>query len=196
MNNTHIINGLRRILDESLSKTMSKLFLIFAVLAISCEPANLTDLTPDNGHSAEFAFSVIHFNKAISTEVTRQDTGWHVVTDVPIRVLNPFVDSVLFISTDTFAFEKHDYEPVLKRIHRIANGQDITFTTVKSNYTWLNYSQMYSTPQSYLIPLFNADGQRYWIQVFKQKQSFWFSKYTARGIWAISKPKKIDGDVS
>lgn len=175
---------------------MSKLFLILAFLAISCEPANLTDLTPDNGLTAEFAFSVIHFNKAISTEVTRQDTGWHVVTDVPIRVASPFVDSIQYISTDTFAFERHDYDPVLRRVHRIANGQDITNTYVGSGYTWLNHSHFYSSPTDYLIPLFNIDGSRYWIQVFREKQTFWFTKYTARGIWAISKPKKIEGDVS
>ena len=167
-----------------------------ALLVASCEPANLTDLTPDNGHNAEFAFNVPEFNKAISTEVTRQDTGWHVVTDVPIRVSSPFVYDIQYISTDTFAFESHDYEPVLQRIHRIANGQEITNTYVSSQYTWLNHSHFYSSSTDYLIPLFNIDGSRYWIQVFREKQTFWFTKYTARGIWAISKPKKIDGDVS
>ena len=120
MNNTHIINGLRRFLDESLSKTMSKVSLIaMALMVVSCEPANLTDLTPENGLTAEFAFNVPEFNKAISTEVTRQDTGWHVVTDVPVRVSSPFVYDIQYISTDTFAFESQDYEPVLQRIHRI-----------------------------------------------------------------------------
>jgi len=195
MNNTHIIKGLLRFLDESLSKISKVCLIAMALMVVSCELDALTDLTPNDGLRSEFAFNIPEFNKAISTESTRQDTGWHVVTDVPIRVSSPFVYDIQYIATDTFAFNWNDYKPVLQRIHRIANGQDITGTHVHSNFTWLN-AGMYSTPKEYLIPLFNIDGSRYWLQVFREQKSFFQTIYTARGIWAISKPKKIEGDVS
>lgn len=197
MNNTHKIKALRRFLDESLSKTMSKVFLIVAILAISCEPANLTDLTPGNGHNAEFAFNVPLLNEVIYNDGTVVDSGWIVLdTMTDIRVPSIFKYDIQFIATDTFAFEWHDYEPVTSFIHRIANGFDITFTVPSSQYGWLNYAQFYSKDSDYLIPMFNSKGQRYFLQVFRKRKSFFQTYYTARGVWAISKPKTIKGDVS
>lgn len=172
-------------------------YLIFLLLIFSCtDRAALIDLTPNDGFGYDFAFNVPALNAAISQDTDVVDTGWHIINQVPVRVASPFEIDIQYISTDTFAFQWQDYEPVMNAIHQIANGFDITFTTVMSNYTWLNHSQMYSTPTSYLIPVFNRDGQRYWIEVFKEKESPWMTKYTARGIWATSETRPIKGDVS
>lgn len=167
--------------------------LLLILIFIGCE-SGLTDLTPNTEFTSEIAFNVVLFNEVIQTTNESQDTGWHIVEETPIWVPSPFEDSVQYVSTDTFTFNWEDYEPVLQTVHRIANNFDITFTTVDSRYTWI--PNMYSTREDYLIPLFNKDGSRYWLQVFKQREGLFQTYYTARGIWAISKPKKINGDVS
>lgn len=172
-------------------------YIIFFLTLFSCNyHSGLVDLTPDDGFRSSFAFNVPALNAAISDDTAVVDTGYYAVDYLPVRVASPFELNIQYWTTDTFAFEWQDYEPVIEAIHRIANGFDITYTTVTSRYAWLNHSQMYSTPQSYLIPLFNRTGQRYWLEVFKEKQSFWMTKYTARGIWATSNPRPIKGDVS
>lgn len=163
---------------------------------LSCNQSYLTDLTPDDGVGSDFAFNVPALNAVILNDTATIDTGWHISEWAPIRVISPFESEIQYITTDTFAFQAQDYELVMNAIHKIANGFDITYTTVTSNYKWLNHSHMYSTPQSYLIPLFNREGQRYWLEVFKEKQTFWLTKYTARGVWATSKTRPIKGDVS
>lgn len=176
---------------------MKYLMILFFAMCISCTfDQSFTDLTPDDGFGSEFAFNVPALNAAISKDNTVIDTGWYEIDRVPVRVISPFELDIRYITTDTFAFQKQDYELVMSRIHRTANAFDITNTTVTSNYAWLNYAKMYSTPQSYLIPLFNRSGQRYWLEVFKEKQTFWMTKYTARGIWATSETRPIEGDVS
>lgn len=174
-------------------------YLILALIlsiVFACQYSGFTDLTPEDGFGADFSFNVPALNAAISNDTSAIDTGWYEIDQVPVRVVSPFETDIRYITTDTFAFQWQDYKPVINAVHRVANSFDITFTTVSSRYTWLNHSQMYSTPESYLIPLFNRDGQRYWLEVFKEKQSFWLTKYTARGIWATSKTRPIKGDVS
>lgn len=175
-----------------------KYLILTLILSIgfACQYQGFTDLTPEDGFGSDFAFNVPALNAAISDDDGVNDTGWYEVDRVPVRVISPFVENIRYITTDTFAFQKQDYELVMSRIHRTANAFDITNTIVTSDFSWLNYAQMYSTPQSYLIPLFNADGQRYWLEVFKEKQSFWMTKYTARGVWATADQRPIKGDVS
>lgn len=184
-------------MQHILDKLMSKLCLILAVLAISCANDGFTDLTPNDGFNTEFAFNVPLLNEVIYNDGTVVDSGWIVLdTMTDIRVPSIFKYDIQFIATDTFAFEWHDYEPVTSFIHRIANGFDITFTTPSNKYGWLNHAMLYSKDTDYLIPMFNSKGQRYFLQVFRKRKSFFQTYYTARGVWAISKPKTIKGDVS
>lgn len=174
------------------------IFFLFTLLAIAgcTTDSGLTDLTPDDGVGFDFAFNVPLLNQVISRDTAVVDTGWYEVTRAPIYVPSPFEQNIRYITTDTFAFQWQDYALVTAAIHKVANGFDITNTTVLSRYGWLNYSNMYSSSESYLIPLFNRAGQRYWLEVFREKQSFWMTRYTARGVWAISETRPIEGDVS
>lgn len=178
---------------------MKNILFISLMLSIgfACQYSGFQDLTPDNGFKPDFAFNVPALNRAISTEDSKQDTGWIVLDTIQdIYTPSPFVRDVQMISTDTFAFQWGDYQIVMKQIHRVANGFDISNSTVDKSYAWLNSSQMYSRKSDYLIPLFNSSGQRYWLQVFKEKVNWYSTYYTARGIWLISEPIEIEGDVS
>ena len=179
-------------------KIMKYLFFVSLIaIGFACQYSGFTDLTPDDGFNTEFAFNVPALNKAIHNDGTVRDSGAIEINAIPdIYAPSPFAQNIQYIGTDTFAFGWQDYEPVIQEIHSIANGYDITNTTVSRDYKWLDRSQFYSNGESYLIPLFNSKGQRYWLQVFRQKVNWYQTYYTARGVWVISKPKNIDGDVS
>ena len=166
-------------------------------ISFACQYEGFTDLTPDDGFHTEYAFNVPELNRAIYQDTVVQDTGWHYIDPIPdIYTLNPFVYDIQYVTTDTFAFEWQDYKPVIRTVHRIANGFETTISTPARGFSWLNVSQFYSDGTSYLIPMFNSRGYRYWLQVFRKRVGYWKTYYAARGIWIISKPKPIDGDVS
>lgn len=172
--------------------------LIFLSIPFACQYSGFTDLTPDNGFKSEIAFNVLKLNEEISTTAEVQDSGWTVIEPIEdIKYRGFFRKNLTYISTDTFAFEWEDYGLVLDEIQRIANGFETVPTSVSSDYRWLN-SGFWSNPdtKTYLIPVFNTNNYRYFIQVFRDQKSFFQTYYTARGIWIIGELKDVDGDVS
>lgn len=179
---------------------MKYIIAILLILAIpfACQYEGFTDLTPDNGFKSEIAFNTLKFKEEISVIEEVQDTGWHVIDPIDdIKYKGFFRKNINYISTDTFAFEWGDYSVVLDEIQRIANGFETIPTSVSSDYRWLNTGfWSNSDKKTYLIPVFNANNYKYFIQVFREQVSFFQTYYTARGIWIIGELKDVDGDVS
>jgi len=171
---------------------------IILTIPFACQYSGFTDLTPDNGFNTEIAFNTIKFKEEISVVEEVQDTGWYVIEPIDdIKYKGFFRKNINYISTDTFAFEWEDYSAVLDEIQRIANGFETIPTSVSSDYRWLN-TGFWSNPdkKTYLIPVFNANNYRYFIQVFREQESFFKTFYTARGVWIIGELKDVGGDVS
>lgn len=178
-------------------KNIIAILLIF-IIPFACQYSGFTDLTPDNGFKSEIAFNTIKFKEEISTSEEVQDSGWTVIEPIEdIKYKGFFRKNLTYISTDTFAFEWEDYGLVLDEIQKIANGFETIPASVSSDYRWLNSGfWSNSDKKTYLIPVFNANNYRYFIQVFREQKSFFQTYYTARGIWIIGELKDVDGDVS
>src|SRR5690554_7431285 len=126
---------------------------LLTYILIGCSADGLVDLTPKDGFNTEFAFNQVKLVESISFDTASTDTGWYAIKPIQnIKISSPFVPKRTYITTDTFAFEWHDYEPVLDTIQKIANGFDIQNSTPASNYKFMT-PLLYSNKKEYLNPI-------------------------------------------
>lgn len=170
------------------------------LLVFSCSlDSSFKDLTPDNGFESEFWFDAMNFNSAIEKVNSDPENAGEVFT-VP-RPDHLYFNNALgtlkdtsWVSTDTFAFQKSDYQRVLNKIVSTAESRPGIVNSRQEGLKWKNLSgsRAYSKPKTknqeayYLVPIRVLDEKVIWLKVVRKKEEgnpFGAYFYTAHGIW-------------
>lgn len=169
---------------------------LFTIL--SCQPDQLTDLSPGTPHGTHFAFNSMRFNEAmINIDTIVPDTSYEIEQPAYLTNRSIFAYNATWWSTDTFTFDPEDFQVVLNTIISTVIDHPVVTSYPSPKLAWIEVAgrMAYSKARTFWLIPFWAEGERYFIQI-DRTGAWWRQQYTAHAVWMQAKRRTPDGDVS
>lgn len=174
--------------------------LMVAIILSGCQSNYLTDLTPDTPHRDQYYLDGAALSRAFANiDSVVPDTAYQIAQPEGLFDRSPFTRDRTWWSTDTFAFDPEDFQPVLNLLISTAEDHPVhtSFPTPQLRWEKIAGRVAYSKDKEYiLIPYFTKKGERYFIQISRSGIYWYRQRYTAHAIWMQARVKEPKGDVS